>query len=181
MGGHWAEADVSMLTSKLLIQGEAAGQFTPEGHISRAEFAALLVRALNVPTGTSEAFTDVNGSEWYAGVVAAAAKAGLISGFEDGSFRPNGSLTREQAAVMVIRALQLAGQKPSAQGEGLSRFTSDGSEISPFAQQAVADAVNTGILNGLTDSAFGPQDTTTRAEAAVMLKRLLQVIGFIQS
>ncbi len=107
---HWAKADVELLANKLVVDGVTNTTFVPERNITRAEFAALVVRALglNILTPTS-AFKDVNSSEWYAGVVTTATVAGIVDGYEDGTYRPNAQITREELAAMVVRALKYAG------------------------------------------------------------------------
>ncbi|MBD0382791.1 pectinesterase family protein [Paenibacillus sedimenti] len=178
LDGHWAKPDVELLASKLVVNGMTDTAFVPLNPITRAEFAALLVRALGLPKEMNAAYSDVNENDWYAGAVAAAAEAGIINGFEDGTFKPNAYITREQAAVMIARALEKAGKKPASGGKGVTVFT-DNQEISSYAKDAVSAVVNAGIINGMTDHTFVPDANASRAEAAVLLKRLLQVAEFI--
>ncbi|TDG00533.1 S-layer homology domain-containing protein [Paenibacillus piri] len=177
MIGHWAREDVELLASKLLVDGSSDTAFTPQNPITRAEFAALLVRATGLAELHGMAFPDV-AKEWFAGAVGAAAQAGLIVGFEDGTFRPDGAITREQMAVMIVRAMELAGKKADSDPRKLMAFE-DNAQVSEWAKAGVAGAVNAGIVNGMTDKAFAPNGQATRAEAAVMLKRLLQAAGFM--
>lgn len=179
LAGHWAKADVELLASKFVVKGVAAHTFAPNASITRAEFAALLVRALGLNEAEASAFSDVPANSWFAGAVGASAKAGLIEGFEDGSFGPDERITREQMAVMIARAMKFAGQQPEAMElAGLARF-SDSSAIHEWARGAVAEAVSAGIVNGVTDTTFAPGASATRGEAAVMLKRLLQKLQFM--
>ncbi|WP_249866429.1 bacterial Ig-like domain-containing protein [Paenibacillus konkukensis] len=171
--GHWAQKDAELLASKGLVNGMTATTFAPDNRITRAEFAALLVRAAGLTPQTSSSFSDVKASDWYAGAVGAAAKAGLIDGFENGTFQPNATITREQMAVMIDRTLKFTGKQGNTNTGKLAAFK-DSSTISSWAQDAAAGAVNAGIINGLTDTEFAPREQASRAEAAVMLKRLLQ-------
>ncbi len=178
---HWSKADVGLMASKLLVKGRTDSQFAPDETIKRAEFTSLLVRALGLNGNATAAFTDVNGKDWFAGSVGEAAKAGLISGFEDGSFHPNANISREQMAIMLSKAMDLAGKSYSVNGkqtELLGKFT-DSSSISSWAQTAVAQVTGAGLVEGQTDNTFVAEANATRAEAVVMLKRFLQYAGFI--
>ncbi|MNO19032.1 Endo-1,4-beta-xylanase A precursor [compost metagenome] len=175
---HWSQEDVELMASKLVIQGVTGTDFNPQSRITRAEFAAMLVRALGL-TETDEArFTDVKTTDWFAGAVGAASKAGMVEGFENGAFQPNAGITREQMAVMISRAMNVAGQSGAVDTASLATFTDSGT-ISGWAKEAVAQSINTSILNGMTKSTFVPQALATRAEAAVVLKRMLQYVQFM--
>ncbi|KRF39112.1 S-layer homology domain-containing protein [Paenibacillus sp. Soil787] len=182
IASHWSKDDVSLLANKLVIDGATDTTFAPDRNITRAEFAALVVRSLGLNTDTtSTTFTDVKSSDWYAGAVAAAAGAKIINGYEDGSFKANAQITREELASMVVRALTFAGVKSdlsaTQQAALLAKFT-DASQI-VWAKGEIAAAINAGVINGLTDTTIGSSKQATRAEAAVMLKRFLTKAGFI--
>ncbi|BFT69347.1 S-layer homology domain-containing protein [Paenibacillus sp. P36] len=178
LNGHWAKADIELLASKLVIKGMTEASFVPENQITRAEFAALLVRGLGLTESSHGKFNDVKESDWYSGAVGAAVKAGLVEGFEDGTFSPNANLTREQMAVMIARAMALAGNSGVADVKGLQAFD-DEKSINGWAKDAVARALHAGIMNGITNSSFMPGEKATRAQAAVILKRLLQFEKFM--
>lgn len=179
---HWSKDDVSLLANKLVIDGMTETTFVPDLHITRAEFAALAVRSLGLNVeATTSTFSDVQASDWYAAIVATAAKAGIIDGYEDGSFKPNAQITREELAAMIVRTMNYAGLKSnlsdSQQLALLSKF-SDSNKII-WAQKEIAAAIDAGIINGLTDTTIGSSNQATRAEAAAMLKRFLIKAGFI--
>ncbi|WP_223192860.1 S-layer homology domain-containing protein [Paenibacillus sedimenti] len=181
LNNHWSKADVGLMASKLLVKGRTDFQFAPDETITRAEFTSLLVRALGLNDKAAATFTDVNSKDWFAGAVGDAAKAGLIGGFEDGSFHPNDNISREQMAVMLSKAMDLVGKSYNVNGkqtELLGKFT-DRSSISSWAQTAVAQAAGAGLVAGKTDNTFVAGANATRAEAVVMLKRFLQVAEFI--
>ncbi|RAU98929.1 S-layer homology domain-containing protein [Paenibacillus sp. YN15] len=174
MSGHWAKAEVELLASKLLVNGRADEQFVPQGDITRAEFAALLVRGLGLsPAPAAAAFKDVASSDWHAGYVGAAVKAGLVEGMDAGIFAPNSNITREQMAVMISRAMQAAGKPQAAKVKNLEAFTDEGL-MSSWAKEGISQSVEAGLLNGKDSQLFIPSSNATRAEAAVVLKRLLQ-------
>jgi pectate lyase/pectin methylesterase-like acyl-CoA thioesterase/fibronectin type 3 domain-containing protein len=180
LAGHWAAKDTEMLAAKGIIDGIADNRFAPEGVLTRAEIAALLVRAagLDEKALSAGAMNDVRADDWYAGYVQAAVSAGLIDGYEDGTFRAGAAVTREELAVLLTRALKLAGRSAEETGAGAAAFT-DSTSVSAWAQDAVRAAQAAGLVNGLEDGSFRPQAQATRAEAAVMIKRYLLKAEFM--
>ncbi|WNR47146.1 S-layer homology domain-containing protein [Paenibacillus roseipurpureus] len=182
LNGHWAKADIELLASKLIVQGITDTNFSPEQNVTRAQFASLLVTALGLnEVAGSVKFNDVNANDWYSGAIGAATKAGIVDGVDNGNFAPNASITREQMSIMISRAIKAAGKNAdvtSTQDQTLASFTDRGA-IHDWAKSAVAQVVDAKIVTGLTDNAFAPSDIATRAQAAVMLKRFLQYMQFI--
>lgn len=181
LSGHWSRADVERLASKLVVKGQTDTSFAPDAVISRAEFAALLVRSLGLKEDASGAagIPDVQAGAWYAGSLGAAVKAGLMNGFADGTFRPGATITREEMAVMVARAVSAAGKaKHEAKLDAAAHFA-DGGSIQAWALDDVGYSVKAGIIEGKPGNRFEPAQPATRAEAAVMLKRFLQHAGFM--
>lgn len=177
---HWAKADIELMASKLIVKGTSSDTFGPNASVTRAEFAAMVVRALGISENAAAAsFKDVNGKDWFAGAVGAAVKAGIVKGYEGNSFNPSASITREEMAVMISRALAFAGKQPAGSGTALLNSFKDKASIEAWAQQAVAQAVEAKIIEGTTGGSFAPDSKATRAEAAVMLKRLLEHVDFI--
>lgn len=180
--GHWAKADIQLLGSKLIVDGVSAQSFAPDTNITRAQFAALLIRSLGLSENReANRFTDVPSYNWSAGAVGAASKAGLIDGFEDGSFRPADPVTRQQMVVMIARAMKASGQTALTEVKTDTALASfkDQASIQAWAQPAAAQAVAAGIIQGMTADAFVPDSQATRAQATTMLKRLLQKLQFI--
>ncbi|WP_438348759.1 S-layer homology domain-containing protein [Paenibacillus sp. FA6] len=179
---HWAKDDIELLASKLVVNGVTGSSFAPESNITRAEFTTLLVRSLALTDDVASAsFKDVKSSDWFAGAIGAAVKAKLVDGYNDNNFNPNATITREQMAVMVSRAINITGIKVdnvAASSTVLAKF-SDKASISSWAQEAVAQSVEANIISGMTDKTFVPTANATRAQAVVMLKRLLQYTSFI--
>ncbi|QMV44081.1 S-layer homology domain-containing protein [Cohnella cholangitidis] len=178
--GHWAKTDAELLASKLLVNGVTADRFAPASTLTRAEFSAMLVRGLGLTAKEGEdgvRFADVSASAWYAPMVKAAVEGGLVSGVSSDRFAPNDPITREQMAVMIDGALTLAGYTGQAT-EPTSGYA-DREAIASWAQASVARASEAGILQGTADGRFVPKAYATRAEAAVMLKRFLYAIHFI--
>ncbi|WP_261303790.1 S-layer homology domain-containing protein [Paenibacillus andongensis] len=178
---HWAKADIEMLASKFVVQGMNETTFAPDQHVTRAQFAAMLVSSLALNTDSkSVVFRDVKAEDWFSDAVNTAAKLGLVEGNSAEEFAPNANISREQMAMMISRALKLSGKavQSTTSQEKLSRFT-DSNAISNWAKSAVAQTIEANIVNGLTDQSFSPKENATRAQATVMLKRFLQYVQFI--
>jgi hypothetical protein len=175
INGHWAEKEIGVFLQKGDISGYPDGSFKPDNTITRAEFISLLNReALLAPTPAT-GFSDVTADDWYSGQIGAAVKAGYVSGYPDGMFHPNETLTREQAAAMLTSLLHL-----QAKGNDSKVFT-DQSQISVWAGQSVLAAIEAGALSGYPDGSFQPQKGMTRAETVVMVSRVLHYFSTIQT
>ncbi|MEW9702397.1 S-layer homology domain-containing protein [Paenibacillus sp. SI8] len=177
LNGHWAQKDVELLASKLLIEGVSAGSFDPDAQMTRSQFITLLVRTLGLesPSTSEVEFTDVKGSDWFSGSVRAAVEADLVNGFSDGSFKPDAPITRSEMAVVLSRALKLKGSDPKKldAAQQVASF-GDRESIPDWAEAAISHMVETGIIEGTNGGNFAPNDFATRAQSAVMLKRMLQ-------
>jgi hypothetical protein len=177
--GHWAAEDVNLLANKLIVNGMTNKEFVPDASITRAQFAELLVRSLGLSTTLTDLnFSDVSEGTWYSGSVGAASKAGVIRGYEDGSFRPHDTITREQMAVMIARAIEFTGKTVNPAESVLDPFEDQG-DISHWALEAAAITGYANIMQGLSDSTFSPKEEATRAQAVTILKRMLQYLQFI--
>jgi hypothetical protein len=176
LNNHWSSKDAELLASKLLVQGRGEQAFDPNATITRAEIAALLVRALGLTEVDGQSpFTDVTGG-WYGPAVGTAYRAGLISGYQDGTFRPTSKITREEMVAMMIRAMDYTEVKPTDDLSAYRKYT-DESAISGWAADDVKVAQGIGLIDG--DGKFRPLSYSSRAEAVTMLKRMLKYIEFI--
>ncbi|MFB0842211.1 OmpL47-type beta-barrel domain-containing protein [Paenibacillus oleatilyticus] len=183
IAGHWAEKEIDRLTAKLIVQGMPNGSFNPDAEITRAQFAVLLTHTLGLqPVPPQGRFKDVAGADWHAGTVEAALEAGLVGGFDDGTFRPDAPVSREQMAVMIARAMTLSGLKSDGYAdkpeETLQGFL-DREHISSWARDGVARNVKAGVITGFTDTSYAPDRKASRAEAAVMISRWLTLAQWI--
>ncbi|WP_214626350.1 S-layer homology domain-containing protein [Paenibacillus agaridevorans] len=179
--GHWSKSDVELLASKQIVKGISQTSFAPDNPVTRAEFVSLLVRALGLVEDDSyvQKFSDISAADWFAGAVGAASRASVISGFEDGSFRPKATITREQMAVMLSNALKFANKTAGAPGRLDLQAFEDHADINQWAVAAMADIVHSHIFKGVTETRLVPQGTVTRAQATVSIKRFLQTANFI--
>lgn len=181
---HYAKANIETLASKFVISGYEDGTFGPYRQVTRAEFATLLIRGLGIvpEKNASTTFSDVKSGDWYAGNVAAAVKAGLISGYEDGTFRPNQQISRQEMVKMIYNALNSTGHKvtltEAEKASLLNRF-SDKDQIPAWAADATAAAVKDGIVNGVGDGLFSPETQADRAQSATILYRMMKSVGLI--
>lgn len=177
---HWAKADITELSSKLIVDARSDNKFEPDKNITRAEFAIFITKGLGLAGDASSAnrFSDVT-SGTNAAYIGAAAKAGIITGNTDGTFKPGSNITREQMALMMVRAMEYAGHNTSLNGSSVQVLTKfkDGAKIQ--SKETVAKAVREGIIQGMTANTFAPQGNATRAQAAVMLKRVLDKLDYL--
>ncbi|CAM3694013.1 SwmB domain-containing protein [Cohnella lubricantis] len=179
---EWAKDSVNTLASKFIIDRASGNYFKPNANITRGDFAKYIVRALGLEGSRSSAarYNDVNASGSDAAYIGAASAAGIVQGGTDGRFRPEASITREEMALMMQRAMTYAGKSVSYAGSELNAFK-DKNSVSSYAKEAVLQNIAAGIMNGMSATAFQPQDNATRAQAIVMLDRMLNYIGYIQS
>lgn len=167
----WAEDAIRGLAARGIVQGAGNGRFLPDGRVTRAEFAAMLVNAfdLAVPSaGTS--FQDVKKEDWYYPAVASAQQVGIVNGASGTLFGAREPVSRQDMAVMLHRTLQ-ALQVPLEDVRRAAPFQ-DGDLIRDYAKEAVASLRKAGIIEGMEDGFFDPEASTTRAQAAVLLYRL---------
>jgi len=180
---HWAKNAVNNMGSRMVIEGTGNGMFSPDQDITRAEFAAIIVRGLGLkPENGAVPFSDVKATDWYASAVRTAFAYGLIDGFEDGTFRPMDEITREQAMTIVSKAMEITRLKDKlairAADTTLYPF-GDAAEVSAWAQVGVADSVQAGVVSGRSAATLAPTAYMTRAEVATIIQRLLQKSGLI--
>ncbi|MEW6573345.1 MAG: S-layer homology domain-containing protein [Bacillota bacterium] len=174
--GYWAQDDIEIMAGQGIAKGIGNDKFDPEGRVTRAQFAAFLIRALGIEETqpAQKYFKDVYSGAWYYRAVETAYANGLVSGYSDGRFKPNTYITREELAAMVLRGLTKSGKQVAVSDveSSLAQFT-DQARIGAWARQAAAAAVQEGLLKGRGGSRFAPKENATRAEAVVMLKRML--------
>ncbi|WP_190239777.1 S-layer homology domain-containing protein [Pelotomaculum schinkii] len=163
--GHWALSNINKLVALGAIDGYPDGSFKPDNTITRAEFATVLVKAFQLENKGGKVFADT-AAHWAKDYIAAAAANGVVNGYEDNTFGPDDLITREQMAVMVVKAAKLA---PAT---GQSQFADSGS-ISGWAGEAIATATGNGIMKGYPDNTVRPLGSATRAEAVTVIVNAL--------
>lgn len=175
--GHWAEDSINVLASRFVVKGKNVDHFYPDEVLTRAEWVTLLVRAMGLQgTGTESArFSDVAPQSWFAGSISAAAEIGLIQGYTDGKFHPDVAVTREQIAVTLAQALSLDGMRSKNATQSKGGGFIDAVSISGWAATAVSLSTDGGLLVGTPNGEFRPQAPATRAEAAAVIERLIEM------
>ena len=163
---YWANNAINELNGLDCISGYPDGTFKPDNKITRAEFALVLVKAYKLPLNTGKVFDDTAG-HWAKDYIASAYAAGVVSGYDESSFGPDDLITREQMAVLIVKAAGLT----LVAGE--SQFADSGS-ISDWAKEAIATATENGILKGYPDNTVQPQGNATRAEAVTVIVNALK-------
>ncbi|TCM92818.1 S-layer family protein [Paenibacillus sp. BK033] len=168
----WAGRAIEVIAAKGAIEGKKAGVFAPKDNVTRAEFAKMLTRALDIDNSSAkESFADVKDTDWSAPYIGAAAKLGIIQGRSASKFDPNAQITRAEMATMIARALKVTkgAQDVTDVTAALEGFKDAGS-ISASLKAGVAFASKNGIVIG-NNGKFSPNASATRAEAAVMIYR----------
>ena len=158
---------------KGIIKGVSENLFEPDRDVTRAEFATLMVRALDLEsTVYNEIFNDVNNDDWYAGNIQVAANNNLINGY-DGMFRPNDSIKKEEMLKVVVQAYVNA--KGDVKEKTDLSTIDDSNEISNWAITYVSVAVDLGLVE--EKGSIYPQKNALRGEVATILSKLLDRIG----
>ncbi|MNP05464.1 Endo-1,4-beta-xylanase A precursor [compost metagenome] len=174
---HWANDIINDLSSRMVVNGIDDMHYLPDAPITRAEFAAIIVRALGMDNKVkTTAFKDVGTLDWYNSAVAKAQEYGIIEGYKDGTFQPEKTVTREEAMVMIARAMKLADLDTNvndADTKTILATFADGASVDAWAKQGVSTVVSNKMING-TDTGLLPKKDMTRAESTVLVYRLLE-------
>jgi large repetitive protein len=180
---HYAKENIEALASKFIINGDGAGSYSPNRNVTRAEFAALLVRALGLETsGQNTAFTDVSSDAWYASAVKTAYDHQLLGGYGDGTFRPGQSITRQEMARMILNATKASGRNETlgdVQEQSLLYKYQDRHDLLMWGREPAALLTKWGIMNGVSEDQFSPNTNADRGQAAAILFRMMQKLQLI--
>ena len=178
---HANKAAIEELASRGIINGMGKGTFAPNKTMTRAEFAAIVTRALGLAAKDTKAFTDVPSSKWYAGYIGTANSSGIVNGVGSGKFNPDGTITRQEAAAMVARAAKLCGLDPSmdeaATKDMLAQF-GDYRSVASWAKKPMAFCYSVNILDQ-SDFNIEPTKAILRCEIAQMLYNMLSAAELI--
>ena len=171
----WAKDKIEVIASKGIISGIGSNKYNPQGNVTRAEFATMLVNALGLYDEEAVAkFSDVKAQDWFYHGVASAVKAGIIEGLPNGRFAPNDEITREQMAVMLSKAIQKHSVLSNEKTDNSSvRNFADSDKVAAYAKAAVEMVAGYSIMNGVSGDKFAPKASATRAMAAVVIYKLI--------
>ncbi|MGI5881098.1 MAG: S-layer homology domain-containing protein, partial [Syntrophomonadaceae bacterium] len=165
--GHWAESTIQKMVDQGVVTGMPDGSFKPDNSITRAEFATLVVKAFKLEYRNGKIFSDT-AKHWGRDNIATANAHGIVSGYNENYFGPDDPITREQMAVMVVKAAKI-------QNSNGALSCTDSDKISSWAKEAVTAAYSKKIITGMPDGSFRPQANATRAEAVIVLSKTLQL------
>lgn len=168
----WASASIDYLFEKGVVTGTGSNNYSPAQNMIRGDFMLMLYRALDLSASSKSNFSDVPAGSYYYTAIATAKALGIAKGYDD-LFMPNAPITREDAMVLVARALKADGKTLTTGSiSDLNNFKDKGS-VSDYAVSSVATLVKAGIVTG-SNSYLNPKSYVTRAEMAVILYRVLK-------
>lgn len=163
---HWAKAAIVQMLELEAMKGYPGGAFKPAQAITRAEFTVAIVKSFNLWSETGYNFSDTL-EHWAREEISIAAANRIIAGYNDRQFGPDDTITREQMAVILIKAARL---NPAS---GALSFA-DNDKISPWAYGSIVMAINKKLISGYPDNTFDPQGTASRSEAATVISKTIQ-------
>lgn len=168
---HWSYPFVQMLSGIGVMQGTGNTQVSPNKKVTRAEFTAMIARALGLQASGTATFADVKGNAWYGAAVAAAAENGIVLGDRGGRFNPNADISRQEMAVILGRALDY--RKVAVPQDGGGASFSDQAELATWARDAALALSKLGVMEGDAAGSFNPLAPASRAETAKVISLLL--------
>ena len=170
LDNHWAKGEIERAAGLGFVNGYPDGTFRPQNNVTRAEFIVMIARAMELTSKGGEAFdfADLDAIPgWARPSITEAQLAGVITGYEDGTFRPNQLINRTEMAAMVMRAMNVVPD------QGLKPTFADTDRIAAWAHPVVAAAADAGLINGRGNNLFVPAANATRAEAVVLILRMM--------
>lgn len=174
----WGYEYIINLASNGVVNGYPNGTFRPNDNVKRADFLIMLLRGLDINTDEvsyEENFTDVDNNAYYGKACGVAKAMGIASGNLDGSFSPESYITRQDMMILAKKALELkTGEVMTGNVSVLEQFN-DKAEISSYALDSLAAMVDAGVVSGMGEG-IAPKANTTRAQAAVIIYKLMEII-----
>ena len=167
----WYHLSVDYVLTHKMMNGVSSRAFAPNANLTRGMLVQILYNLEGKPKGTAANFSDVQADAWYAEAVGWAASNKVVTGYADGTFRPNAAVTREQAAAILYRYAKSKDIDVSV-GENTNILSYvDVQQASEYAIPALQWAVGAGVLNGKNGDRLAPTGTATRAEIAAIMQR----------
>jgi hypothetical protein len=165
--GHWAHDYINTAVSEGIIEGYPDGRFRPDKAVTRAEFCAMVNKALGNNGTANITFRDVDHNDWYYGDVAKAMAAAYTAGYDDNTFRPNNAITRQEAAVMIARIVPAYGKS------GSLRAYHDYGRIADWAYESLQKVNGKEYIGSYDDGRIHPEDRLTRAQTAKIICEII--------
>lgn len=164
---EWAKEDIMFLASKGIINGKSSTEFCPNDFVTREEFCKMLVLAFDVQSANTEiSFEDVNENSWFYSYVKTAYENGIINGINESCFGAGMFITRQDASVMASRTV-----KGDSSNTNLVFTDADG--VSDYAKSSIGFMAQSGVISGFEDGSFRPMEKCTRAQAAKIIRSLM--------
>jgi hypothetical protein len=170
IAGHWAKESIEKAAKLGFVNGYEDDSFQPDGLVTRAEFATMLARAIHLPLKDNAQLALADQSSmpaWAKSSISSAVDAGIVSGYEDNTFRAGQMISRAEITTMIVRASGI-----QANENQISTF-GDKDQIPAWANAYIAAAAEAGLIQGKGDNLFMPNDNATRAEAVTLILSLL--------
>lgn len=165
---HWGSSTIAAAVKLRIIDGYADGSFRPNASVTRAEFTAMIARAFGLASSPASAVFQDTRSNWAAGYIGALADKGIVTGYADGSFKPDATISRAEMVTIIARVVNLSVLSTSAQ----TGFTDVNGGY--WAAEAIQQASSARLIEGVSASAFAPKSKATRAEAVTLIIRALK-------
>ncbi|MGI5921584.1 MAG: SwmB domain-containing protein [Syntrophomonadaceae bacterium] len=162
---HWAQKQITSWLQKGLASGYPDGSFKPDNSITRAEFITLTNRAFSFTEKADINYSDVEPDNWFAAEIARAQAAGYISGYDDGTMKPNQPISRQETAAIIARICKL---DTSSHLNAVNKFK-DAGTIPAWSKGSIGAVVAQGYMSGYPDQTYHPEKPISRAEAVVTL------------
>ncbi len=175
---HWGVNEIVYMYRNDIVRGFADGTFRPNNKVTRAELASVTAKALGIGTissGRERAFLDLPLEHWAYSQIEAVVQAGIMAGYNDGRFCPDAPVTREELVQVIIKALNY--QRSPVENyslEVLKRFK-DRDKIPGWAEKAIAEAVDSGIVQGIREDLFGSGEKSKRDQVVVLVYKMLKL------
>ncbi len=173
---HWARNEIEFMGQKNFVKGLSDKEFAPDRKITRAEFLTIFTRLLKLGEEDDLVnFIDIKKEDWHCGYIGGAIRGGLLNNFpiHNNMFYPNQNITREEMTLIINNAFILTNHKFD---KAILSFN-DNNRISTWALEGVENIVGAGLVNGFPDNEFKPNESSTRAQTAVILKRFLDYVN----
>ncbi|WHH57524.1 S-layer homology domain-containing protein [Petroclostridium sp. X23] len=169
INGHWAKAQIESGVANGFIKGYADSTFKPDNNITRAEFFTMVNRAFGYTEKADVDYSDVSKENWFYSEIAKAKATGYVAGYTDGTIKPNNNITREEAAAIITRIMDLSEAKDASV---LNKF-SDSVRFADWSKGYIGAIAQEGYMGGYPDGTFKSERNITRAESVSMLNRVV--------
>lgn len=168
---EWAKDAISYLSEKGIINGKSDGIFAPNDTIKREEFVKIIVCALGIYDENATCdFKDAKADEWYSAYIGSAVAKGIISGVGENMFGVGENISRQDMAVIICRAYGIAQGDIKTENSAFD----DWSDVADYAKTSISAMVEKGVINGISEKELAPKAFATRAQAAVMIYKVMQ-------